>query len=74
MKKFERMVRRGKPPIAMQHETKDPQKITGDGPEDFVKLMEFTIAVVDRAKVEGRMDELGYLPDKGAGDGEILRD
>ena len=67
--RFERKVRRL---IAMQHEERDPQKITGGGPDDIVDLLNFTIAEMDRAKVEGRMDELEGLPEEG--DGEILKD
>ena len=52
MKRLERKVRRGNAQIAMQHEDKDPQKITGDGPEGIVDLLNFTIAEVDRALVQ----------------------
>ena len=68
-KRFERKVRRL---IAMQHEDRDPQTITGDGPEDIVRLLEFVTAEMDRAKVEGRMDELEGLAQEG--DGELLQD
>ena len=67
--RFERKVRRL---IAMQHEDRDPQKITGGGPDDIVDLLNFTITEVDRAKVEGRMDDLVGLQEEG--DGEILKD